>query len=417
MTKTPFSPVFSFTPSTCWPKRSRMAFCTSMARGRCPQGTQYSISTVGVVMAPCYVVAHEPVVAAGGGVAHGQDRLHHSRRPDKAHGGVPGCRERQASRELRRRNPGSTKYWERSTEEAGQRGLNAREGGRPASTCRLSSNMALLERENFLADLSTLLLQAADGEGRLLFLGGEAGIGKSELLRAFLSVTDARSHLGACDSLSTPRPLGPLLDMAAEAGPMGIGLSRHDIVNRSRDEVFTAFLDYLVSSVEPLVVVFEDVHWADEATPDLLRFLGRRLDPAKALMVASYRDDEVGTGHPLRLLMGDLATTRAYRRMQLTRLSLTAVEKLAAESDVDARELHRRTGGNPFYVTEVLASGERGVPTRVSDAVLARVARLSPENREVLDVCSVSGFRFEPQLVIDVIGPRVDTVAAFEQCT
>lgn len=276
--------------------------------------------------------------------------------------------------------------------------------------------MALLERESFLADLAQLFLQAASGKGRLLFLGGEAGIGKSELLRAFLSGTDARSHLGACDSLSTPRPLGPLLDMAVESDPLGIGMTRHDIVHRSRDEVFTAFLDYLVSSVEPLVVVFEDVHWADEATLDLLRFLGRRLDPTKVLMVASYRDDEVGTGHPLRLLMGDLATTRAYRRMLLTRLSLAAVEKLASESDVDAQELHRRTGGNPFYVTEVLASGERGVPTRVSDAVLARAARLSPENRSVLDVCSVSGFRFEPQLVIDVIGPGVDTVAALEQC-
>src|SRR5690606_13000350 len=107
--------------------------------------------------------------------------------------------------------------------------------------------------------------------------------------------------------------------------------------------------------------------------------------------------------------IGDLATTRSYRRMQLTRLSLEAVGELATGSGFDANELYRRTGGNPFYVTEVLASGERGVPLRVNDAVLARASRLSAGSRAVLDVRAVAGFRFEPQLVAQVLGSDVDT--------
>ena len=274
--------------------------------------------------------------------------------------------------------------------------------------------MMLLERENLLADLSGLLLQAESQGGRLLFLGGEAGIGKSALLRTFSKAADPRVLIGACDSLSTPRPLGPLLDMAVDGD---IGLDRHAIVNSSRDEVFATFLEHLTAAAEPLIVVFEDVHWADETTLDLLRYLGRRLDQTKVLLIASYRDDEIGPAHPVRMLMGDLATSPNYRRMHLTRLSPAAVRELTADSDIDPEELYRLTSGNPFYATEVLASGERGVPVRISDAVLARAARLSPESRAVLDVCAVIGFRFEPGLVSTVVGPDTDLAAAFEECT
>src|SRR5690606_13493203 len=125
-----------------------------------------------------------------------------------------------------------------------------------AWSSRVSSNMALLEREVFLADLSGLLSQAEAGDGRLLFLGGEAGIGKSELLKTFIRDANAQVLLGACDSLSTPRPLSPLHDMAVGAA---IGLDRHDITSKPRDEVFDTFLDHLSSTKHPKIVVFEDV--------------------------------------------------------------------------------------------------------------------------------------------------------------
>ncbi|GGK22347.1 hypothetical protein GCM10008955_14820 [Deinococcus malanensis] len=111
-----------------------------------------------------------------------------------------------------------------------------------------------------------------------------------------------------------------------------------------------------------MVVVFEDVHWADEATLDLLRFLGRRMDNAHALLIASFRDEEVGPRHPLRVVIGDLATSPATRRLMLSRLSQEAVSYLAAETGLDPGTLYRQTNGNPFFVTEVIASGAQGVP-------------------------------------------------------
>jgi predicted ATPase len=116
-------------------------------------------------------------------------------------------------------------------------------------------------------------------------------------------------------------------------------------------------------------VVVEDVHWADEATVDLLRILGRRLGRMSALLLATYRDDELGDDHPLRVVLGDLATQRATRRMGLPPLSEKAVRALAGERGIDAGELHRVTGGNPFYVSEILAAGWPSVPPTVRDAV------------------------------------------------
>lgn len=275
----------------------------------------------------------------------------------------------------------------------------------------------LLEREGFLTELSELLRRASEADGRLLFLAGEAGIGKSELVRAFrtgdaVRASGAQVLVGACDSLSTPRPLGPLLDMATEPS---FPLDRQAIAGPHRHEVFATILDHLRVTPKVLVVVFEDVHWADEATLDLLRYLGRRLDGAKALLIASYRDDEVGHAHPLRRLLGDLATTRSFERMRLTRLTPAAVAELAKDTPIDPLALYRRTGGNPFYVTEVVASGEGGVPARVSDAVLARAARLAAVDRTALDACAVIGFRFQPWLVAAVVGQDVDAAASLDR--
>ena len=150
--------------------------------------------------------------------------------------------------------------------------------------------------------------------------------------------------------------------------------------------------------------MFEDIHWADEATFDLLRFLARRLGGIHTLVVATYRDDEIGPRHPLRLLLGDLATVRAVRRLTLPRLSEAAVRALAHDSAFDAAALHRHTGGNPFFVAEVLAAGERGIPATVRDAVLARAARLPEPARDALDAAAVIGFRSEPWLLTELLG-------------
>ncbi|CAA9580742.1 MAG: transcriptional regulatory [uncultured Thermomicrobiales bacterium] len=265
--------------------------------------------------------------------------------------------------------------------------------------------MELLERDSFLTELGRLLRDATNGNGRLLFLGGEAGIGKTTLVAQFGGTArrTARVLVGACDPLSTPRPLGPLADIV---GVLRGEVERLLLASAPRDQVFRAFLAVLADGSGPTLVVFEDVHWADEATLDLLRFLGRRIGSTRGFLLATYRDDEVGPTHPLRIALGDLATTASVRRLTLPPLSERAVGALAEGSDVDPAELYRLTAGNPFFVTEVLAGGAHGIPPTVRDAVLARVARLSAAGRAALDAAAVIGARVEPWLLAEVAGPE-----------
>lgn len=261
--------------------------------------------------------------------------------------------------------------------------------------------MELREREVFAAELEHLLQEATGGTGRLLFLGGEAGVGKTVLLRQFCQALPATTGfaIGACDPLSTPRPLGPLADMAGDLGG-GIETQMHDA--QPRERLFRSVLDRLGEMSAPVIVVIEDAHWADEATLDLLRFLGRRLEAVPRLMIVTYRDDEVGPSHPLRVVMGDLSTCSWLRHMALQRLSVEAVGKLAADSMLDATELHHRTGGNPFFVSEVLGAAVGVIPPTVRDAVLARASRLPTEARRALDACAIIGYRIDPELLRDV---------------
>lgn len=235
----------------------------------------------------------------------------------------------------------------------------------------------LLEREEPLRQLGAWLNEAQAGRGRLVLLGGEAGVGKTVLIQRFCRDLPrvTRFLVGACDALSTPRPLGPLIDIAATVGG---ALERALAGEKRRHRVFQSFLIELTSSARPTVVVFEDVHWADGATLDLLRFVGRRCAAARALVIATYRDDEVGPKHPLRVALGDLATTPEVRRLMLAPLSEAAVRLLAQGSRVDSDMLYQQTRGNPFFVAEVLAAGAGGIPVTVRDAVLARAARLPP---------------------------------------
>ena len=270
----------------------------------------------------------------------------------------------------------------------------------------------LLERDAPRERLVEWLREASTAEGCLVLLAGEAGVGKTVFIRDFcLRATGrARVLIGACDPLSTPRPLGPLFDMA---GVLGGELARLLLNTDQRDLIFRKFLSVLVAERRPHVVVFEDVHWADEATLDLLRFLGRRLAGTRTLLIASYRDDEVGPKHPLRVVIGDLATSSTARRLVLPPLSERAVEFLAAESGIDPGVLYRQTGGNCFYVTEVLASQVEGVPPTVRDAVLARAARLSAPARAVLEAAAVIGSRIEFWLLERVLDGNVH---ALDEC-
>jgi DNA-binding CsgD family transcriptional regulator len=258
----------------------------------------------------------------------------------------------------------------------------------------------LLERSSFLDVLAGYAAEARHGSGRLVLVSGESGIGKTALVEAFQAqLHGARWLWGACDGLLTPRPLGPLFDIAAQAGGQLLQLCGQ---GAARDELFGAFLAELDSPVALTVVVIEDVHWADEATIDLLRFAGRRLGRMRALVLVTYRDDEVGDDR-LRLLLGDLATQRATRRMGLPPLSDDAVRALAGQRDVDAAELCRVTGGNPFLVCEAIEAGWPAVPPTVRDVVGARLARSNAPVREALQAAAVIGTSFERELLASVL--------------
>jgi predicted ATPase len=231
--------------------------------------------------------------------------------------------------------------------------------------------MSLLERGDALESLGEYLLSAREGEGRLVLVSGEAGVGKSALVEAFQAgSTQARWAWGTCDGLFTPRPLGPLFELADQLGGALAAAGRADA---PREELFETLLRQL-QDPPATVAVIEDLHWADEATLDLVRYLGRRVRSTRALLVLTYRDDGPAPDHPLRVVLGELATLRTTRRVSVAPLSEGAVRLLAAGSGIEPAELYRLTSGNPFFVTEVVRAGVAAVPVSAADAVRARLA-------------------------------------------
>jgi hypothetical protein len=245
---------------------------------------------------------------------------------------------------------------------------------------------ALLERDQSMSTLAELLSGVrASSEGRLVLVGGEAGVGKTALLRSFCEAQgkSVRVLWGGCEPLRTARPLGPFVDVAEATGGE---VERLAAAAARPHELAVALLRELRRHV-PTVLVLEDVHWADEATLDVLTLLAGRIGSAPALVLASYREDELDSAEQLRLVLGELV--RRPGRLKLEPLSRATVAELAGRHGIDGPELYRRTGGNPFFVTEVLATGGDQIPETVRDAILARAGRLSGPARRLLEAVAV----------------------------
>jgi DNA-binding CsgD family transcriptional regulator/tetratricopeptide (TPR) repeat protein len=268
----------------------------------------------------------------------------------------------------------------------------------------------LLEREGLLESLGQRLADAKEGKGSLVLVAGEAGAGKTSLVRVFVDSLDDSVLViqGACDPLSTPRPLSPLHDFAADPNS---GLTGLTSAERPVIEMFGEVLDRLKNTIRPVLTVIEDIHWADEGTLDFLRFIGRRIDDSKAVMLCTYRDDEVGPDHPLRPVLGQVIPLDSTHRVVVPPLSLAAVTKLASDHATDPRELLRLTDGNAFFVTEILASGE-GLPHTVQEAVLSRVARLGEKPRRVVEGVSVAPRSLEIEHAAVIVGGSLDDIDA-----
>jgi len=270
----------------------------------------------------------------------------------------------------------------------------------------------LLERETYLQELGALLADAARRRGSIVFIGGEAGVGKTSLVEAFVRQVEQRvdSIRSSCDALSTP---GPLASVRPHAAALGLSFEPTVTDGQARTALFHAMLDAIERRSDPVLMVGEDAHWADEASLDLVRFIGRHVDRLPLLLIITYRDDEITAYHPLQRVLGDLVTAPGFRRMQIAPLSEASVRTLAEGTGVDASALHRQTGGNPFYVTEILAAGGDSLTVSVSDAVLARASRLSPDARDVLGIASVLGATIDLDVLTRISGPVIDEI---EEC-
>ncbi len=269
----------------------------------------------------------------------------------------------------------------------------------------------LLEREGELEILAQAAGDAIGGRGSLVLVGGEAGIGKTSLLRALRAELGHRVAflVGGCEPLSVPIPLAPLRELAEVAGvcePAEAELSDRLLLARNLLES--------MSRLGPTVAVVEDAHWADPASLDVLRLLTRRVEGQRTALVVTYRDDEVAANPQLAQLLGDLATNPSTRHLVLRPLSPVAIRQLAEPAGVDPARLTRVTGGNPFLIVEAIAAGEQ-FPPSVRHAALARAGRLSPRGRSVVDAAAVIGQRVEPAVLEEIVpdsGPAIEEALA-----
>ncbi|MGI9585944.1 MAG: ATP-binding protein [Acidimicrobiia bacterium] len=267
----------------------------------------------------------------------------------------------------------------------------------------------LLERESQLELLSELVANVDSSGGRVVLVRGEAGIGKSSVVAEFIARTGQECHIlfGTCDDLLTPQTLGAFWDIARDEPSL-----RDPVQTDRRRLVQETLLDLLCRSLRSTVLVIEDTQWADAATLDVIKFLGRRMDQTNGLMVLTYRDTEVDLDHPLRHVIGDLPAGN-IERIALQPLSAEGVRAMLGDGGFSASEVMALSDGNPLYVAELMTWGSDVVPASIHDMVLARTSQLSEAARELLELVSVVPGDAERDVVRSVAG---DNLGGLSEC-
>lgn len=262
------------------------------------------------------------------------------------------------------------------------------------------AHMKLVERADYLQTLQDRFDEVSNA-GHTVFLMGEAGIGKTSLVTQFRNDLASRAiaYQGGCDSLFTPQPLGPLHDIAPQLDAAFVHLLRHE---KERSLIFSSLFEHLASATTPVLFIIEDIHWADEATVDFIKFLSRRIVKLRCLFVLTMRDNELDARHALKILFGQLSTD-TFTKLRLNPLSREAVEDLArARGHATGEKVFALTGGNPFYVSEVLAAGMTPIPERIKDSVLTAFHSKDEHTQDLWELLSVLPSRIDPSLVAKI---------------
>jgi DNA-binding CsgD family transcriptional regulator/tetratricopeptide (TPR) repeat protein len=306
------------------------------------------------------------------------------------------------------------------------------------------TSRAFIGRAEELRRLAATLDRAEQDQPQLVLLAGDAGMGKTRLLLEFADRAQQRGSrvlVGGCVELGdiglaylpvldalrglvddpeeadlvaevalTAPGLGRLLPEVARSGPTGAGDGLEQL------QVFDAVRALLLrrSQRSPVVVVLEDLHWADRATRDLIGFLARTLRSGRVMLVAGYRSDELHRRHPLRPMLAELVRLPGVDRLELAPFSRAELaEQLEAITGVplaadQVERIHERSEGNPFYAEQLLAAGageaDVGLPSTLADVLLVRVQGLSESAQQVLRVAAVAGRRVSHRLLAEVAG-------------
>ena len=277
------------------------------------------------------------------------------------------------------------------------------------------------------ASLSRILDDGSDDSLHILLISGEAGIGKSRLLDVLLDLARDAGAVTACgrcvDHGSEVRPLTAVTEIMAELGsltapsdpgtPGGDATSADAVSSATPAEALARLFDQTrswlrtLSERGPLVVAVEDLHWADRTTRDLLVELVRTRGLGRVLLIGTYRSDELHRRHPLLPLLADLERATRPERIELSPLAEPEVVELAAsirDRAIDqerGRELARRSGGNPFYVEELLAVDDdtEGLPAGIRLVILARSQRLTPDALACLQAAATLAPPIDPTVL------------------
>ncbi|WP_425408138.1 helix-turn-helix transcriptional regulator [Hyphococcus sp.] len=268
-----------------------------------------------------------------------------------------------------------------------------------------------IERKKDLHKILSLHERAVAGRGGIALICGEAGIGKTSLLLAMRERIDGDHavYWGGCEALFTPRPLGPLRDME--------GRFTEDIraMMQNGGRSTKLFSEISDSFEKGAVLIVEDIHWADFATLDFLRFIGRRVSEIPILVIVSFRPDELEDDGKVRKIVDRFPASFTFR-IDLKPLSKSGVRKLCLAAGIKehSAQYHEISGGNPFFVNELIASEESpggAIPASIKEAVNTRLLRLSPQEREFLEVLSVLPGAIPKPILEPIFGDQGDLFA------